>query len=88
MGRGVYFKENWNPNDRVLNKEATRLIDSLRRALSAARGWMDGGGGRGARVGAGGQVGRPFQPGLEVMVAYLELVRDGRSLRGDTAPAG
>lgn len=49
---------------------------------------MDGGGGRGARVGAGGQVGRPFQPGLEVMVAYLELVRDGRSLRGDTAPAG
>lgn len=87
MGRGVYFKENWNPNDRVLNKEATRLIDSLRRALSAARGWMEAGVG-GARVGAGGQVGRPFQPGLEVMVAYLELVRDGRSLRGDTAPAG
>lgn len=45
MGRRVYFKENWNPNDRVLNKEATRLIDSLRRALSAARGRMDGGGG-------------------------------------------
>lgn len=46
MGRGVYFKENWNPNDRVLNKEATRLIDSLRRALSAARGWMEAGGGK------------------------------------------
>lgn len=44
MGRGVYFKENWNPSDRVLNKEATRLIDSLRRALSAARGRMEAGG--------------------------------------------